>query len=88
MESRWRQNASKWGLCSVSGSWPRGISTLAARIIGHPTLAVTNAEQGAGLSVAICIVPPVGDNIFFVPGFPLPGHPHFPYGIDVEPDSF
>lgn len=80
MESEWRYNVALAGM--ADGDWD-----LAARVLGAPFLAIANPDAAQPGSYRLY----TGDLSSGLPTFaayvPIPAeHPHFPYGVAVEPD--
>jgi hypothetical protein len=80
LESNWRFNVAVAGM--VGSDW-----RLAARVLGAPFLAIANPDAAQPGSFRVY----TGDLSTSLPTFVAyveipPGSPHFPYGVNVEPD--
>lgn len=80
MESSWRLNVALEGMSGTD--W-----RLAASLLGIPFLAVVNGVPGAGTYRLYQENPNPEGMPVLVSSPPIPvDHPHFPYGLEVEPD--
>ena len=81
MDHKWGRNVTELGLGDVG-------ATLAARVIGSPHVAITNAKRDDG-TVDWWFYPTVDtpDLAYFRFPFTDVAHGNFPYGHQVEPDG-
>lgn len=81
MESEWRLNV--W---RIGWAWEK--ATLAAELREFPGIYLTNDVRTTGRYRLLHLDPAgwqpwVSDGTYFIPT----DHPHFPYGLDVNPDE-
>lgn len=89
MESRWRELVAESGMGSAIGQvpiqsrWARLAARLLVPISGYQAIvALTNSSD------VYFATEPSGDYDWLIGAVhgPVPGHPHFPFGYEVEPD--